>query len=235
MASGYLPDNLTFASGASASVSGIPDQVQSNVSFTVAVTDTQGASASRAYSVNIQSSPTVVQTQHGAVQGVATSNGLYAFRGIPYAAPPVGNLRWKDPQAPSSWKGVRDASTFGNVCAQINFNGRFVGNEDCLFLNVFVSQTPATQSQPVMFFIHGGGNVAGDTISAPFDSPALANQGVVVVTVEYRLGMLGFFAHPLLAARGKRQLWPLWPARYDRSPSPGYSKIFLLSAGIRRA
>src|SRR5579863_1320450 len=81
---------------------------------------------------------TIKCTQSGAVQGVSTGS-LYAFRGIPYAAPAVGNLRWKVPQPPISWQGVRDASTFGNVCPQINSAGQYAGDEDCLVLNVYVS------------------------------------------------------------------------------------------------
>jgi para-nitrobenzyl esterase len=146
---------------------------------------------------------TIKCTQSGALQGVATGS-LYAFRGIPYAAPPVGNLRWKVPQPPVSWKGVRDASTFGNVCPQIDSAGLYAGNEDCLVLNVFVSQTPPNQQQPVMVFFHGGGDTNGDTQFTPtsLDAPPLASQGVVVVTAEYRLGLLGFLAHPLLTAEG---------------------------------
>jgi len=150
---------------------------------------------------SIHSSPTVIQTQYGALRGVATGN-LYAFRGIPYAAPPVGNLRWKVPQAPTAWKGVRDASKFGNVCPQINYNGQLVGSEDCLTLNVFVSQKKSGKKQPVMIFLHGGGNARGDAQSAPFDAPPLATKGVVVVTLEYRVGMLGFFANPQLTTEG---------------------------------
>ena len=141
-------------------------------------------------------------TRSGAVQGVATGN-LYAFRGIPYAAPPVGDLRWKEPQPVASWSSVRDASRFGNVCPQFNYGGQLVGDEDCLNLNVFVSQTPASQKQPVMVFLHPGGNSQGDGQSATIDAPtALPQQGVVVVTADYRLGMLGFFANPLLTAEG---------------------------------
>ena len=149
------------------------------------------------------STATVKCTQSGAVQGVATGN-LYVFRGIPYAAPPVGNLRWKVPEPPASWQGVRDATTFGNVCPQINSAGQYAGDEDCLALNVFVSQTPPNQQQPVMVFFHGGGNRSGDTQYTPtnLDAPPLANQGVVVVTAEYRLGLLGWLAHPLLTAEG---------------------------------
>jgi len=205
VSSGALPDNVGLESSSTSivHVSGLPDKVQSGVAFTISVSDANGRTASQAYTINIASTPTVAQTQSGPVRGVTTGN-LIAFRGIPYAAPPVGNLRWKAPQPPASWTGVRDASAFGNVCAQIYGNGQFAGSEDCLVLNVFVSQTPASQSQPVMVFLHGGGNQSGDTqyTPTPLDAPPLANQGVVVVTVEYRLGMLGFIAHPLLTSEG---------------------------------
>ena len=204
--SGSLPDNLNLSasSGGSVALSGVPDQVQSAVAFTIRVTDSTGSTASKPYTMNIQSSPGVVQTQYGALAGAATTNNLYAFRGVPYAAPPVGTLRWKVPQPPASWKGVRDASRFGNVCPQINSAGQYAGDEDCLVLNVFVSQTPPNQSQPVMVFLHGGGDVSGDTQYTPtnVDAPPLATQGVVVVTVEYRLGLIGFLAHPLLTTEG---------------------------------
>ncbi|HYL84431.1 MAG TPA: carboxylesterase family protein, partial [Candidatus Angelobacter sp.] len=146
---------------------------------------------------------TIACTQSGAVRGV-TVGSLVAFRGIPFAAPPVGNLRWKAPQPPPVWQGVRDASTFGNVCPQINSAGQYAGDEDCLVLNVFVSQTPPNHSQPVMVFFHGGGNVSGDTQYTPtsLDAPPLADQGVVVVTAEYRLGLLGSLAIPQLTAEG---------------------------------
>lgn len=144
---------------------------------------------------------TIKCTQSGAVQGVATAN-LYAFRGIPFAAPPVGNLRWKAPQPAASWINVRDASTFGNECPQFELNtGQYGGDEDCLTLNVFSSQSPAQQPQPVMVFFHGGGNVSGNAHSSPtqLDLPPLANQGAVVVTAQYRLGILGFLTTPQLA------------------------------------
>jgi para-nitrobenzyl esterase len=113
-------------------------------------------------------------------------------------APPVGNLRWKAPQPPLSWSGTRDASSFGNVCPQFDFSGRLVGDEDCLTLNVYVSQNAANQGQPVMVFIHGGSNSQGNGQIMP----TIVNQGVVMVTVQYRLGMLGFFANPLLTTEG---------------------------------
>ena len=99
---------------------------------------------------------------------------------------------------------MRDATKFGNVCPQINSAGHLPRIEDCLVLDVFVSQTPPSQSLPVMVFLHGGGNKNGDTqfTRTNLDAPPLANQGVIVVTVEYRLGMLGFFANPLLTPEG---------------------------------
>lgn len=139
-------------------------------------------------------------TQSGAVQGVLEGD-IVAFRGIPYAAPPVGNLRWRPPQPPVSWSGIRDASSFGNICIQRNA-GQAVGSEDCLVLNIFVSQNQQGPREPVMVFLHGGGNVAGSTQERTYDTPPLATHGVVVVTVQYRLGLLGFFANPLLTIEG---------------------------------
>ena len=140
-------------------------------------------------------------TQSGALQGV-TQGGTRAFLGIPYAAPPVGNMRWRPPAPPIAWQGVRDASTFGNICPEINYSGDLVGNEDCLVLNVFTSNPPPQAKQPVMVFFHGGGNEAGSSQDAPYGSPTLQTQGVVVVTAEYRLGVLGFLANSLLTAEG---------------------------------
>jgi len=203
LSSGSLPNNLTLAASASnsATVSGTPGMTQANVMFTVKVTDASKQSATQSFSVSIKS--TVAQTQSGAVQGVVVGDEL-AFRGVPYAAPPVGGLRWKPPQPPISWAGVRDASSFGNRCIQTDLSGQISGTEDCLFLNIYAaSQPPHGQAQPVMFFIHGGSNRTGGTNWPPFfDAPPLAQQGVIVVTIEYRLGLLGFFTHPLLTAEG---------------------------------
>jgi para-nitrobenzyl esterase len=145
------------------------------------------------------STVTVVCTQSGQVQGTIEGD-LRAFRGIPYAAPPVGNLRWRPPAPPLAWSGVRDATTFGNMCPQVDSNGQVIGNEDCLVLNIFMTASPPDTAQPVIVFFHGGNDTAGTTQKAKFDVPPLANHGVVVVTAEYRLGLLGFFANPLLTA-----------------------------------
>jgi para-nitrobenzyl esterase len=145
------------------------------------------------------STATVVCTQYGQVQGEVAGN-FRAFRGIPFAAPPVGELRWRPPEPPDSWTGVRDATAFGNVCPQSN--GREpLGNEDCLTLNVYAVNPAASSKQPVIFFIHGGGEIRGSAQQPPWlEPPPLAGHGVVVVTVQYRLGLLGFLVHPALTA-----------------------------------
>ena len=201
--SGSLPHDLTLVSTTSTvvTISGTPDVVRVGATFTIQVTDSSGQTARQPFTMDIRG--TVAQTQSGAVQGVVTGN-LVAFRGIPYAAPPIGALRWQPPQPPINWGGTRDASTFGYICPQLDASNQPVGSEDCLFLNVYVSSQPAhNQLQPVMFFIHGGNHTSGST-HRPFaiDAPPLAAQGVIVVTVEYRLGLLGYFANPLLTAEG---------------------------------
>lgn len=145
----------------------------------------------------------VVTLDTGQVQGVIEGD-VQAFRGIPYAAPPVGDLRWRAPAATPAWEGVKDASAYGAACPQPP--GRTepwaqVGptNEDCLFLNVWRPDTDATDL-PVMVFIHGGGFSLGAAGVPLYEGAALAERGVVLVTMNYRLGRLGFFAHPALTA-----------------------------------
>lgn len=145
----------------------------------------------------------VVKTTDGAVKGAAT-DGIASFKGIPYAAPPVGPLRWRPPQPKAAWKGVRDATRVGAICEQVyNAKDNGVGplpmSEDCLTLNVWTPDVEAkTGKKPVMVWIHGGGHVNGSGTAALYDGTNLAKQGVVVVTLNYRLGRLGFFAHPAL-------------------------------------
>jgi para-nitrobenzyl esterase len=199
--SGALPHSLVLpgTTGNSVTISGTPDRVQASVAFTIQVADANGQSGKQPFTVNIKSTPTIAVTQPGAVQGVLEGN-ILAFRGIPYAAPPVGNLRWRSPQPAASWSGIKDASKFGNTCPQPGDNNQVVGNEDCLVLNVFIGQPAQTQKLPVMVFFHGGGDIGGSTQQPVFDSPPLATHSVIVVTAEYRLGLLGFFAHALLTA-----------------------------------
>jgi para-nitrobenzyl esterase len=143
----------------------------------------------------------VVATDKGPVRGVS-ANGVDRFLGIPYAAAPVGPLRWAPPQPAARWRGVRDATQFGNHCPQgASPFGLASHTEDCLFLNVF---TPARGDDaedellPVMVWIHGGALLVGE--SDDYDPLRLVRRGVVVVTINYRLGVLGFFAHPALSA-----------------------------------
>ncbi|HEY2542354.1 MAG TPA: carboxylesterase family protein [Gaiellaceae bacterium] len=141
----------------------------------------------------------VVATDAGVVRG-AVANGMRAFRGIPYAAAPVGALRWRPPQPHAAWKGVRAATEFGSGCPQtLGPFGVPSTNEDCLFLNVFTPPGANPSSRlPVMFWIHGGALITGE--STDYDPTALVKRGVVVVTINYRLGLLGFLAHPALSS-----------------------------------
>jgi para-nitrobenzyl esterase len=146
------------------------------------------------------STATSVCTQYGQLQG-AVAGGYRYFRGIPFAAPPVGDLRWRPPAAPAKWQGARDATLFGNICPQSDGNGGTIGDEDCLTLNVYAVNPPASSKQPVIVIIHGGGNRAGSAQAAPWnDVTPLAGHGAIVVTVQYRLGLLGWLVSPLLTA-----------------------------------
>ncbi len=138
-----------------------------------------------------------VATLAGAVAGIPTSDGLVvAFRGIPYAAPPVGELRWKPPQPVTPWTGVRFARAFGPSCPQPDQVGRT--SEDCLYLNIWAPAKPRGRNVPVMVWFHGGAFTSGRASLPIYDGEALARRGAVVVTFNYRLGPFGFFAHPLL-------------------------------------
>jgi para-nitrobenzyl esterase len=141
----------------------------------------------------------VAGTANGVVRGLAvpiSGGAVDEFLGIPYAAPPVGALRWQPPQPPASWSGVRDATKFAPHCPQVASPfGQASTSEDCLFLNVF---TPATGGHhPVMVWIHGGALVTGE--SDDYAPAGLVADGVTVVSINYRLGALGFLAHPALA------------------------------------
>lgn len=146
----------------------------------------------------------LVKTATGTLQGVL-EGPLARFKGIPYAAPPVGSLRWREPQAPQAWQGVRKADTFGNACPQPpakieGASGDGPQSEDCLYLNVWTPKLKADAKLPVMVWIHGGGFTIGEGNSPLYDGSALAKRGAVVVTVNYRLGHFGFFAHPAVQA-----------------------------------
>ena len=144
------------------------------------------------------SDPAVVHIQSGAVRGVL-ADGVYSFKGIPYAKPPVGSLRWVAPQPPDSWAGERLADSFGPHCAQVGLTTLdFSGSEDCLFINVWSPQRNTTDLLPVFVYLHGGGNLTG---SGDFDLGRMASLGpAIMVTLNYRLGPFGFLAHPAFAA-----------------------------------
>lgn len=151
--------------------------------------------------------PEVIVTRTGAVRGVVDPAGdVIAFRGIPFAAPPIGERRLRDPVEHDCWEGVLDAFDFGAICPQLDEDGNLSGDEDCLTLNVF-APFPLEGNRPVMFWVHGGGNNQGSSAvettdgTALYDGTVLARRtGHVVVSTNYRLGPLGFLAHPSLAA-----------------------------------
>jgi para-nitrobenzyl esterase len=146
--------------------------------------------------------PPKVNISEGTLEGVKFgSESEVAFLGIPYAAPPVGDLRWKPPQSANKWTGMRKAAAFGASCAQAeaSWTRNYNSSEDCLFLNVWTAQLSANAKLPVMVWIHGGGNRNGRGDDPPL-GPVFARRGVVVVSINYRLGPFGFFAHPALTA-----------------------------------
>jgi para-nitrobenzyl esterase len=154
----------------------------------------------------------VVAVETGLLQGAVEYN-MNVFKNIPYAAPPVGDLRWRPPQPAASWNGTRDASKFGDSCPQPNLKNEnkglgLPGNEDCLKLNVFTPQKPG-KDLPVMVWIHGGAlqmDGARDPLYAPIN---LVKNGVIVVTFDYRLGSLGFFANKELISEAKAKGEPV--------------------------
>jgi para-nitrobenzyl esterase len=155
-----------------------------------------------AYARSLDGEPVVRTAPAGDVEGRA-QDGVEAFAGIPYAAPPVGELRWRAPAPAPRWTGIRPAAEFGNDCPQVRFDGDATPStqamsEDCLYLNLW---RPAKgRKLPVMVYIHGGAFVAGSSASPTLDGANLARRGAIVVTFNYRLGRFGFFAHPALTA-----------------------------------
>ncbi|HEY8003836.1 MAG TPA: carboxylesterase family protein [Phenylobacterium sp.] len=150
--------------------------------------------------------PDTVKVAQGSLHG-AVAGQVVSFKGIPFAAPPVGGLRWRPPQPAKAWTGVRDATDFGPMCMQMRkVTPDVKQSEDCLTLNVW---TPAGYKPggklPVMVFIHGGSFTGGSGSNFIYDGTHFAERGVVLVTVNYRLGRLGFFAHPALTAEQRGQ------------------------------
>jgi para-nitrobenzyl esterase len=148
-----------------------------------------------------------VTTMNGRIEGTPGKDpSITSFKGVPYAAPPVGDLRWQSPQPALSWKSVRQANAFSRSCVQniarerkpwtYEFLAHNEVGEDCLYLNVWTSASSAHERRPVYVWLYGGGYVEGSTAVPVYDGENLARRGVVVVTVNYRVGVLGFLAHP---------------------------------------
>jgi para-nitrobenzyl esterase len=146
----------------------------------------------------------LIKTASGTVEGAGRqSSGVRIFKGIPFAQPPVGDLRWKEPQPVKNWQGVRQAKAFGPRCMQapifgdMNFRSNGM-SEDCLYLNVWTPAKSNSERLPVLVYFYGGGFVAGDGSEPRYDGESMAAKGIVAVTVNYRLGVFGFLAHPEL-------------------------------------
>ena len=159
----------------------------------------------------------VVETQSGLLRGLANDAGtVVAFKGIPYAAPPVGDLRWREPQPPEPWEGVRDATEFCASCIQQKAGARLpwseefmVQNEiseDCLFLNIWTPAKKVSDKLAVLVYIHGGGFTEGSGAIDVYDGEELAQKGIIVVTINYRLGVLGLLVHPELSAESPNKV-----------------------------
>lgn len=143
--------------------------------------------------------PNMISIDSGPISGKA-ENGVQIFLGIPYAAPPVGDLRWKPPQEVALWTQVRTCREFGRSCPQPGQSDPGTFSEDCLYLNVWTPAKRPDEKLPVMVWIHGGGFNFGSASLPEYNGGNLAKKGVIVVTLNYRLGPLGFLAHPLLSA-----------------------------------
>jgi para-nitrobenzyl esterase len=153
-----------------------------------------------------------VRLDTGLLQGVPGANPeITVYKGVPYAAPPVGDLRWRAPKGPAKWDGVRKADQFSATCMQTNYaegspyrQPPAAVSEDCLYLNVWTGAKSAKERRPVMVWIHGGALTRGAGSLPTYDGEALAKKGVVLVTINYRLGIFGFFAHPELTKESDR-------------------------------
>ncbi len=152
-----------------------------------------------------------VKLANGALEGISEKNsGVRSFKGIPFAEPPVGDLRWKPSQPVKNWQGVLKADKFGPRCMQrsifgdMNFRSNGMG-EDCLYLNVWTPAKTGREKLPVLVYFYGGGFVAGDGSEPRYDGESMARKGIVAVTVNYRLGVFGFFSHPELTKESPRR------------------------------
>lgn len=154
------------------------------------------------FSASIAFAQTTVKTANGVLEGV-NSSGISIFKGIPFAKPPVGDLRWREPQPAANWQGVRKADKFGPRAMQLPVFSDMIFrsdgvSEDCLYLNVWTPAKSFSERLPVLVYFFGGGFRAGDGSEYRYDGESMARKGIVAVTVNYRLSVFGFFAHPEL-------------------------------------
>lgn len=160
-------------------------------------------------SLHGQSDESIASTQYGRVQGSISDQGIHIFKGIPFAKPPVGDLRWKSPQAPDSWEGILEANQFGPSPMQapprpfLFWSSEFLIpevpiSEDCLYLNVWTPRVDEQAKLPVVVYIYGGGFRSGGSACPIYDGENTAREGVVYVSINYRVGLFGFLAHPEL-------------------------------------
>ncbi|HUO97204.1 MAG TPA: carboxylesterase family protein [Rhizomicrobium sp.] len=173
--------------------------------------------AGLAVSISAGAAPlTRAQVEQGKLEGFARG-GVAAYLGIPYAAPPVGSLRWRAPKSAPAWKGKRKAYAFGANCMQIitphghgpwtwEYSAQGKVSEDCLFVNVWTPATSTKDKLPVLFWIHGGGYFEGSSSAAIYDGDSFARKGIIVVSLNYRLGALGFLATPGLSAESPQHV-----------------------------
>jgi para-nitrobenzyl esterase len=160
----------------------------------------------------------VVKTENGLLRGIKGANPIYTvYKGVPYAKPPVGDLRWKAPQPAESWDGVRDADKFSSIGYQHRFfMGSLYGkeffqapetmSEDCLYLNIWTPAREPDEKLPVLFWVHGGGLAGGYGFEPEFDGEGFCRRGVILVTINYRLGVFGFLAHPELSSESEHNV-----------------------------
>src|SRR5512133_11240 len=158
-----------------------------------------------------KSLPDTLRIESGLISGIKDAKSeVVSFKGIPFAAPPVGNLRWKAPQPAKSWDGVKECKTFSASAMQATpmpfsmWTAEFIApseplSEDCLYLNIWTAAKSPDEKRPVIVFIHGGAFTGGSGSVPVYDGTAMAQKGVVFITINYRVGILGFFSHPELS------------------------------------
>lgn len=160
----------------------------------------------------------IIEVKEGKIKGTPAGNPAYTiFRGVPYARPPVGNLRWQAAAAPTPWEGIRNCEAFPAISIQAEqqegsfyqkefFPEAVVMSEDCLYLNIWTPDTTGTKKLPILLYIHGGAFISGYSWEMEFDGEAMCRRDCILITISYRLGALGFFAHPQLSETGDNKI-----------------------------